>query len=119
MQGYVTPYLRKDAPFAEKSFGAPLGFNVYTRKGYADAIRSYLKWQFGKRAPNWRRVQPKHVWDYAYSFQRGRRPGTLNHDLRRLRRFFMFVHVLTACSPQLIQAVPPFLNLVTRRSPTV
>lgn len=86
------------------------GLAPRTRRAYADVLRDYLKWQFGAREPMWQRVEVKDVWEYAYAFQRDRQAGTLNQDLRRLRRFFMFVHMRGACSPQLVAAVPRFCN---------
>lgn len=81
-----------------------------TRRGYRDGIRAYLTWQFSDAAADWQQVRPQDIWRYAHGFTRGRKAATLNHELRYLRRFFTFVHMRGACSPQLVQAVPRFCN---------
>ncbi len=86
------------------------GLASATRRAYADLLRTYFRWQFGDTSPDWSRVGPTDVWDYANAFRRGRKPGTLNHELCRLRRFFTFLHMRGVSSPELIQAVPRFSN---------
>lgn len=86
------------------------GLAPSTRRAYADLLRGYLHWQFGDAAADWQRVGPPDIWSYTHAFQRGRKPGTLNHELCRLRRFFKFLHMRGVCSTELSQAVPRFFN---------
>lgn len=96
-----------------------VGLAATTRRAYADIVLRYLKWQFGTKQADWRRLKPKDIWDYAYSFGRGRRAGTLNHDLRRLRRFLTFLEMRGLCSRDLISAVPRFSNFGQTREPEI
>jgi integrase/recombinase XerD len=86
------------------------GLAQRTLIGYRDVVRSFLIWHFGMRRADWQSVVVRDIWRYARCFGRGRKPATLNHDLRYLRRFFVFLEMRGACSPQLAHAVPRFWN---------
>lgn len=90
-----------------------------TRRGYLDILTRYLKWQFGERQSDWRRVKPQDIWDYAHSFGRGRKASTLNHDLVRLRRFFRFLHMRGVPTEHLASAVPRFSNFGQTTGPDI
>jgi site-specific recombinase XerD len=86
------------------------GLSWKTRREYGYIVRDYLFWQFGERDADWTRVTPSCLWRYAREFVRGRKPATLNRDLRIMRLFLDFAHMRAACSVRLVHAVPRFAN---------
>lgn len=77
------------------------GLAQRTLIGYRDVVRSFLIWRFGTSPADWPQVGVRDIWRYARSFGRGRKPTTLNHDLRYLRRFLAFLEIRGACTAQL------------------
>lgn len=86
------------------------GLAKTTAAGHRRVMRSFLLWQFGKAVPDWTRVTPQDIWRYAQASRRGRKPTSLNHDLRILRLFLKFLLLRGAPVAQLISAVPRFSN---------
>jgi site-specific recombinase XerD len=95
------------------------GLGPKTCAAYRRLLEQYLAWQFGRGEGDWSRVTPQDVWDYAQAFRRGRTAGTLNHELVRLRRFFLFLELRGHGAARLANAVPRFSNFGQFAHPAV
>lgn len=96
---------------------ADRGLLAISRDHYVRDARRYLRWQFGRNAPVWKRVRPEDIWRYAAKLRRaGYNPKALNTELCILRQFLRFVHLRGQGSPMLAKAVPTFSER-GRRSP--
>ena len=89
------------------------GFAEPTCMGHRRAVQAYLSWQFRRHEADWARVSPTDLWQYSREFQRQRQPGTLNHELGRLKLFLKYLLMGGAPVSRLIAAVPRFFNYGT------
>lgn len=79
----------------------------------------YLRWQFGRRTPDWARVRPRDLWTYAGTLSRRVQPATVNRGCSVLRAFFRFLHVRGHGPQSLIDAVPTIASYAASYHPGV
>jgi len=101
----------------ERFLVAHRGLAASTRVLCRYFLYDYLRWQFGRRAPDWSSVPPRDVWSYVSTLARRVKPATASRGCSVLRAFFRFLHVRGAAREVLITAVPTIANYAASYQP--